>query len=185
MTKKNNSTEPKEKKHPPLSHACVGAIVYRNTKKGKEYLIQKRDKPGTPYDEKWEFPVGILEDSPDQRKSAFVQVLNEVQEEAGINPDNATVITENKSTYQSPEGDVVEGFTPYFQTHQLVGENPWYMTTFLVEVDTDASIVKESDETKEVQWIEEKKLKKMVTDNPEDFFSLQVPALQFHFDRSS
>jgi 8-oxo-dGTP pyrophosphatase MutT (NUDIX family) len=179
------NTEDKEKKYPPLSHACVGAIVYRKTEKGKkEYLIQKRDKPSTPYHNKWEFPVGILEDAKGERISAPLQALKEVQEEAGLNPENAKIITEHQVKYESADGDVVEGFAPYYQTHQTLGGNPWYMTVFLVEASSNAEIASESNETKEVQWVDEDSLKQMLTDSTDDFFPLQVPAWQYHFRNS-
>jgi 8-oxo-dGTP pyrophosphatase MutT (NUDIX family) len=178
----DNQPEKKERKYPPLSHACVGVIVFQHTDEGKKYLIQKRNKPGTPYHDKWEFPVGILEDSSQgERASVPIQALREVEEEAGLNPTDVKIIVDNKSSYTTPTGDVVEGFSPYYQTHQTLGGNPWIMTTFLAEASSNAGISKESNETRDVQWIPEKDLRQILSEHPEDFFPLQVPAWRYHF----
>jgi len=169
--------------YPPLSHACVGTIVYRITSSGeKEYLVQDRVRPGTPYDGKIEFPVGILEDvKQGKRRTAGEQALLEAYEETGLEINKMKLNLKDKMDYKDSAGDEVEGFVPYYQTRQLLGGYPWYMTVFLVEANPNAEIIIETSETKNVRWIRESRLKQMLEKNTDDFFSLQVPAWKFHF----
>ena len=77
------------------SERSAGAVVYRDTKKGREYLLLKHSRKELVPREYWSFPKGHIEEGQSTQQAA----LREVREEGGIDAEIIVKVGENKYVY--------------------------------------------------------------------------------------
>ncbi len=170
-----------DSEYPPLQTALpyVGAIIEKKTKNGTELLVQTRWKPhkNSIYNGTIEFPAGVLDIL---YENIYDTLSREIHEETGLELES--VISNNQTEIFSPQdSDQVFGFKPFCCTQQLKDGKPWIGFIFLCRVKS-GKIKAQKGETKDVRWINRKKLKKLFIENQEKFFALEVPAWHYYFE---
>ena len=159
-----------------------GAIIERMNGKEVEVLMQTRWKPNADplYSGTLEFPAGVL-DKPFE--NIYETLAREIKEECGLIL--KTVKNEQDTiTLTSGKEDSILGFQPFYCTQQLKNGKPWIGFIFICEVEPGDTISQLS-EAKDAQWIRKSDLKHMITNSPDKFFGLQIPALKHYFHYTS
>ncbi len=161
----------------PINIPVVSAIIERMNEWKKEILIQTRWKPWvSEYSGTLEIPAGWV----DKYENIYEALKREVEEETGskiikITPDNKTDIVWFHN-------DWAYAFEPYCCQQQVKGGLQWVWFVFLCEVE-NTPLKAQKGETKDPKWVEYNELKEMVEKTPEKFFTLQLPVLQFYFNK--
>jgi len=169
-------------KNYPMAIPCVGAIIEREHNGMTEVLIQTRWKPQRDpiYKGTFEFPIGTL-DKP--YENIYETLAREIDEECGLKL--KTVIgNSTTSIAQSGKGDEVFGFRPFCCTQQLKHGKPWISFIFICEVENSAP-KPFSDESKDIKWVRASEVRQMLTQTPENFFPLELPAWEYYFGEST
>jgi len=157
----------------------VGGIIERNNHGTTEILIQTRWKPNRDplYSGTFEFPAGVL-DRPFE--NVFDALRREIREETGLIL--KSVKGESKTRVFSPRGnDASFAFRPFCCTQQLKEGKPWVGFIFICEVE-DGEITSQKEEARDGRWMRVEEVKKVFTEKPERFFTLELPAWEYYFN---
>jgi len=148
----------------------VSALVFND--KG-ELLLQKRYKPkaSPAYLDVWEIPAGGV----DEDEDVMDAVKREVLEETGL---KVEVTCDSHDIYEDEKKDVVQVFKPFICQQMLKTKHGlgWVGYVFICNV-TGGNLKSQLSEAKDPTWVTMSELKKML-EEPNIFFSLQVPVLQ-------
>ncbi len=145
----------------------VAAIIERNIGGKKHILIQERVTPNRPEES------GLLEISAGkirQFENLFDTLRREVKEETGL---TVTSITEEANSQQlnMPNYQVVS-CEPYCIGQNISGNYPILVITFLCKA--TGTLLKQSDETKNIRWIAIKQLAEIISDTPEKLYPMHI-----------
>lgn len=161
----------------------TGGIIERNLSDGSvELLLQTRWKPEKDpiYSGTFEFPAGVLDKG---YENIYDTLKREILEETGL------ILKEIKNDSQtkmfSPRGDDCSfGFKPFCNVQQLKNGKPWIGSIFICEVE-DGEPISQKSEAKDVKWVKREEVRKMFENTPEKFFTLELPAWEYYFNRSN
>ena len=155
----------------------VSAIIERHGRDETEILVQTRWKPerDPEYSGTLEIPAGWI----DRYENVFAALKREVLEETGLHV--TKIFPDIKTKTFSPRDDKNFAFVPFCCQQQTKGGKPWIGFVFICEVE-DKEPVPQDDEVKDTRWIKKSELKKMVTETPEKFFTLQLGPLDYYLD---
>ena len=151
----------------------VGGII-RKFNNGLEYiLIQDRVKFN------YKFESGIIE-IPAGKIREFENIYSclrrEVLEETGLHI--LTIEGEDVSETILINDYEVLSYTPFSSCQNLSGSYPIMVQVFLCTVKDEGLITKESNESKNIRWIEKTELKKLLEMQPESFFPMHITTLK-------
>lgn len=166
----------------PTSHEInipvVSAIIERVRNGATEILVQTRWKPDRDplYSGTIEIPAGWV----DRYENVYDALKREIKEETGltvtaIKPDIKT------KTHTTTKKDGAFAFVPFCCQQQIIGGQPWIGFVFLCEV-ADTEPVPQESEVKDIRWISKDELKKLFTETPENFFTLQLPVIDYYLN---
>ena len=89
---------------------------------------------------------------------------------------------ESKTRVFSPRGnDASFAFRPFCCTQQLKEGKPWVGFIFICEVE-DWEITSQKEEARDGRWMRVEEVKKVFTEKPERFFTLELPAWEYYFN---
>ncbi|MBI4261999.1 NUDIX hydrolase, partial [Candidatus Uhrbacteria bacterium] len=155
----------------------VSAIIERRGggKKGTEVLIQTRWKPrrDPQYSGTIEMPVGWM----NRYEDVFSALRREVFEETGLYI--TKIRPANRTKQYAPRNDGSFAFVPFCCIQQTKGGKPWVGFVFICEVENKQPTA-QADEVRDVRWIKKSELRKMMQQNPKQFFTRQLGALDFY-----
>jgi 8-oxo-dGTP diphosphatase len=152
---------------------CI-PVASNIVRKGDSILIQTRHKPiSDPKNTgKLEIPSGLIE----KYELAQVTAIRETKEESGVESQISTeyevidyIETENK--------EKTAIYRP-FCSHQYLQGDRSYLSLVFVSNFLEGDPVENTRESKNPKWISIKELKKMIKNNPNDFFLLTYGALK-------
>lgn len=157
----------------------ISAILQKKDSGGLKIFIQTRWKPhiDAPYSGMFEIPAGGIEPYED----VYDALKREVKEECGL--DVVRIINDFKSTIEEPAiGDKAFTFKPFLCQQVLSTRNglPWIGFVFLCEVAGEVKM--QETEAKDPTWVNLNELEKMVTNEPEKIFPLQLPVLKYYLE---
>jgi len=160
----------------PINISVVSAIVQRNSKNGREILIQTRYKPTIdPVNSgKIEIPGGLM----DRFETAYETVVREVNEETGL--DVKVLGISNHYRYDDEENTSIS-YEPFSCNQQLRGKRAYFGITFLCEV-IGGKLQENLFETRDPRWISVNELSRIIDGSPEMVFPFQVPILKKYLD---
>lgn len=155
----------------------VSVIIERIRNGETEILIQTRWKPehDPVYSGTLEIPAGWI----DRYESVYDALKREVKEETGL-----TVIKikpDIKTKIHSPKDDGAFAFVPFCCQQQIKGGKPWIGFVFLCEVE-DTEPVPQETEVKDIRWVTKAELKRLFTEEPNKFFTLQLPVIDYYLN---
>ena len=155
----------------------VSAILQKKDTDGLKIFIQTRWKPhiDAPYSGMFEIPAGGIEAYED----IYDALKREVKEECGL--DVVKIINDFKSSIGEPVvGDRAFVFKPFICQQVLSTRNglPWIGFVFLCEVEGEIKMQKT--EAKDPIWVSLDELEKMIINEPDKIFPLQLPVLKYY-----
>jgi len=160
-----------------INFAVVSAIIERNRNGITEVLIQTRWKPDRDpcYSGLIEIPAGSVK----HYENVYHAVTREVWEETGLKvirfiPDIRTPVFSNQE-------DDCFAFVPFCCQQQLKGGWPRVGFVFRCEVE-DQEPVAAPGEVKDIRWISRSDLKKIITNTPQQVFTIQLGVLKYYLD---
>ena len=155
----------------------ISAIIERDYNGETEILVQTRWKPerDPEYSGTLEIPAGWI----DRYENVYDAVKREVKEETGL--DVIKIKPEVKTKIHSPKNDGSFAFQPFCCQQQIKGGKPWIGFVFICEV-VDAELKENPEETRDINWVNYKVLKKIFEETPEKIFTLQLGVLDFYFN---
>ncbi len=158
----------------------VSAIIERVKNGETEILIQTRWKPqGDPvYSGTIEIPAGWV----DLYESVYDALKREIKEETGLTV--TKIKPDIKTKVHSPKNDGAFAFVPFCCQQQIKGGRPWIGFVFLCEV-ADEEPVAQAEEVKDIRWVTKAELKRLFTEQPEKFFTLQLPVIDYYLNYTS
>jgi len=158
----------------------VGGIIERINDDGtKQFLIQTRYNPSftSIYNGTFEFAAGALDKA---YENVYTALAREIQEETGLTL--KAILGDSQTQPISPQGiDKAFGFRPFCCTQQIKDGRPWVGFVFRCEVEPGEPRGQEG-ESKDVHWMDEADLYRIVTSTPDKFFTLELPAWQYYFE---
>lgn len=154
----------------------VAGIIERQHDGRREVLIQTRQKlRQSIYNGTFEFTAGVIEAYEDVHET----LAREIKEETGLTL--KTIIGGSRTETLSPQKiDGAFGFRPFCCLQQLRDGAPWVGFVFRCEVEGGDPIAQQG-ETEDVHWVEVNKLRSMIEESPERFFTLELPAWRYYF----
>jgi ADP-ribose pyrophosphatase len=157
----------------------ISAILQKKDNDGLKIFIQTRWKPhiNSPYSGMLEIPAGGIEAYED----VYNTLKREVKEECGL--DVVNIINDFKSNIDEPTaGDKAFVFKPFLCQQVLSTRNglPWIGFVFLCEVEGEVKM--QETEAKDPIWLSLNELEKIITDEPEKIFPLQLPVLKYYLE---
>ena len=159
--------------------SIVSAILTRRQNDETEVFLQTRWKPDVSptYSGLLEIPAGGI----DAYENVYDALRREVKEECGLE------ITKIIDDYQGPvveprHHDKAFVFKPFIcqEVLETNGGRPWIGFVFLCEVRGEVKM--DPAEAKDPQWMSVSELKRLLQNQPERFFPLQLPVLQHFID---
>ncbi len=150
---------------------AVGAIIERNIDGVNHILIQKRQKNNFE-DGLIEIPAGKIRDF----ENIFQALKREVKEETGLTITNIT--GEDCKTIKTGLYSTID-FSPFCITQNLSGGYSLILFTFICS--GEGNLYKQSDESSDIQWVAEHKVKLLLESHPEKFFPMHINALRKYF----
>lgn len=158
----------------------VSAIIQRKNNGKVEVLVQTRWKPDRDpiYSGTLEIPAGWIE----KYENVYDALRREVYEETGLKV--VRIYPDVKTQTFSSHDDESFAFVPFCCQQQLKGGKPWIGFVFLCEVENKEPVA-QSDEVKDIQWMNKTKLQELVEKNPEKIFTLQLGALSYYFSHTN
>lgn len=150
---------------------AVGAIIIKQVEGNEFILIQERKKnssDGT--DGLLEIPAGKIR----EYENIFDALRREVWEETGLNL--TKIQGEDNSQLLNIKGNQTIAISPFCITQNLSGAYSLILNTFLCEA--EGMLLKQTNETTNIRWIERDALKKIVDNTPEHIFIVHVNALK-------
>jgi len=160
-----------------LNFSIVSAIIERERNGEIEVLIQTRWKPESDpiYSGTLEIPAGGM----NKYENVYEAVRREVFEETGLTVLSFKPAIKTKS--YSPKDDDCFTFVPFYCQQQLKGGWPRVGFVFLCEVE-DSDLKPGKREVKSIEWMEKTKLRRIVEETPEKFFTLQLGVLDYYLN---
>ena len=161
----------------------TGGIIERTLSNGEvELLLQTRWKPEKDpiYSGTFEFPAGVLDKG---YENIYDSLKREIFEETGLRLKSVKNDSQTKK-FSTKAGDSSFGFKPFCQVQQLKNGKPWIGSIFICEVE-DGVPTSQKSEAKDVKWMNRGDVRKMFEKNPEKFFTLELPAWEYYFNRNS
>lgn len=155
----------------------VAGIIEREHNGQRQFLIQTRqDGRNAIYNGTFEFVAGSLDKL---YENIYETLAREIKEETGL---TFKRIIEDSQTgvISAQKGDAAFGFRPFCCLQQLKNGAPWAGFVFRCEVE-DGEPTPQEGETKDVRWVDADMVKKMISEKPEEFFTLELPAWQYYF----
>lgn len=157
----------------PRFYVNARAIIERETERGTEVLVQRREKAGQP--RRLEFPGGQLD--------PFEGILNalrrEVREETGLTV-TALLDPANEQGHDAPGGEA-ECLTPSFVYQTTRG--PVDSVGFFFRVRAEGELTRAGDGAAGHEWLPVATLRDRFARSPEDFDWLTQAALRFYLGR--
>lgn len=148
---------------------AIGAIVERIINGKKHIIIQERWKEnGDETNGQYELPAGKIREYED----AYDTVRREVFEETGL---KVTKIYGEEEKKYSKETDTIN-FMPFCVTQNLKNAYSIICNHFICEAEGEP--VAETDESRNIKWIEIEKLANLLKNNKSKFFTMNVDALE-------
>ncbi len=163
----------------PKPRAVVSAIIEK-IENGERYVfVQTRWKPETSptYLGVLEIPAGGI----DSYENVYDAVRREVREETGLEI-TRFIGDEQTPVMESRLGDSSIAFRP-FLCQQVLATNgglPW--VGFVFRCEAGGEIVAQQSEAKDPRWMTIDELDDIVTNAPEQVFSLQLATLRYYID---
>lgn len=155
----------------------VSAIIERVRNNETEILIQTRWKPNHDpvYSGTLEIPAGWI----DQYESVYDALKREIKEETGLTV--TRIKPDIKTKVHSPKDDGAFAFVPFCCQQQIKGGKPWVGFVFLCEVQ-DAEPIPQETEVRDIRWVSKSELKRLFTQEPDKFFTLQLPVIDYYLN---
>ena len=144
---------------------CAGAIIERRIGGVPHILVQTRMKPGGgDTNGKIEIPAGKIR----AYESMTDTVIREVREETGLTVTKIAGVSDAAGVTITPE--------PFCITQNLSDAYSIILHTFLCCADGEP--LRETDESCDIRWISVDDLRRMIANEPESFFFMDLPALK-------
>lgn len=158
----------------------VGAIIDREVDGEKQLLVQTRHNPKRDmrYAGTIEFPAGILDN---RFESVFDALEREIMEETGLKLKRIKAGHQDES-FSTNRGGRAFGFSPFYCVQQAEGDYPWIGFVFICEAE-DGEPVARAGETKNPRWVSYDEMKRLVEEQPDEIFGLQLPAWKYYFSK--
>lgn len=157
----------------PLYIPFVGAIIEREHKGKKQVLVQIRNKRlDSKYSGSIEIPGGKFRAFED----VYQTLKREVKEECGL--DITIIQDENKRISFKNREDESDIIAPFCVTQMAKG--PFIGLVFICEA--RGKLLEKTNETKEIQWMDYDKLKKIVTSKPDQIYTAFLAPLKKYFN---
>lgn len=148
---------------------AVGAIIERIINGKKHIIIQERWKEdGNETNGQYELPAGKIR----EYENAYDTLKREVFEETGLKV--TKIIGEEEKTYSQDTKTI--SFMPFFVTQNLENAYSLICSHFICEADGEP--VTETNETRNIRWIEIHELSELLKNNKSDFFIMHINALE-------
>ena len=148
---------------------AIGAIIERIIDGKKHIIIQQRWKQnGDETNGQYELPAGKIR----EYENAYDTVIREVFEETGL---KVTKIKGEEEKVYSKDTKTIS-FMPFCVTQNLENAYSIICNHFICEAEGEP--VSETDESKNIRWIEIQELAKLLKDNKSKFFIMNVNALE-------
>jgi len=168
-----------EHDYPPFNWAVpiISAIIERVQEGETEVLLQTRWKPDKDpkYSGALEIPAGTIETF----ENIYTALKREVFEETGL---RVTGFRPNIHTQpHSSRGDEAFAFVPFCCQQETKGK-PRIGFVFICTV-ADTEPVPGIGEVRDIRWVKKSKLRKMVSESPEKFFTFHLGALDLYLNR--
>ncbi len=148
---------------------AIGAIIERIIDGKKHIIIQERWKQnGDETNGQYELPAGKIR----EYENVYDTVRREVLEETGL---KVTKIIEEEEKVYSKDTETIS-FIPFCITQNLENAYSIICNHFICEAEGEP--VSETDESRNIRWIEIHELAKLLKDNKSKFFIMNVNALE-------
>ncbi len=149
----------------------VGGIIERTTDGIPYILMQDRVKEDAPSE------MGLLEIPADKIRefeNIFDCLRREIWEETGL-----TVISiegEQEAVFTEGNGYKVISYQPFSCSQNIQGNYPIMVQTFLCR--TKGEVLPETNETKNIRWIEIRELEQLLAEREEIFYPMHIETLK-------
>lgn len=155
----------------------VSAIIERTHNGETEILVQTRWKPerDPQYSGTLEIPAGWIE----KYENVYDALKREVMEETGL--EIIKIKPDIHTKTHSPKEDGSFAFMPFCCQQQLKGGKPWIGFAFLCEVE-DKEPIAQAEEVRDIKWMKKDELRRILENNPEKIFTLQLGVLDYYFN---
>lgn len=153
-------------------------IVQKRGKKEIEILLQNRFKPisDPENNNKIEIPSGLIR----RYKLAYEIAIRETKDKAGIltklnkqyNYKTTKIVNDNK---------IIENYYPFCVQQQIEGGRSYLSLVFITDY-YSGELKENVQKTRNPRWIPVSKLKDLIEEKPENFYSLSLAALKSYFN---
>lgn len=148
---------------------AVGAIIERTINGKKHIIIQERWKEdGNETNGKFELPAGKIREYED----VYDTLKREVFEETGLKV--TKIVGEDKKIYSEDINTI--NFMPFCITQNLKDAYSIIVSHFICEAEGEP--ISETNESRNIRWIEIGELSELLKNNRNKFFTLNVNALE-------
>lgn len=167
-----------DKKDPssfPFNSIMVSALIERETINGIEILLQTRSNTNdSVYFGTLEVPAGHI----DKFENVYETVKREVLEETGL---TVTEFLDDYKTeeFSTKENDAAFAFQPFICQQYLRGPG-WSWIGFTFRCHASGTLKEQIGESSKHRWVHIAQVKKMLEENPNQFFTLQLPLLKYY-----
>lgn len=161
----------------PFNSILISALIERKNDKGEiELLLQKRvNKNDSVYYGSLEIPAGHI----NKFENVYDTVRREVLEETGFTISKFIDDTQTE-VFSTKDDDGAFAFKPFICQQYLKGQG-WSWIGFVFRCLVEKGEIKEIDnEAAEHRWVSISELTNMITNNPNQFFTLQLPVLDYY-----
>ncbi len=152
---------------------AIGAIVERNIDDKKYIIIQERWKEdGNETNGQYELPAGKIR----EYENAYDTVRREVFEETGLKV--TRIIGEEERIHSKDIGTI--NFMPFCITQNLANAYSIICAHFICEAEGEP--VLETNESRNIRWIEIHELAKLLRNQRDKFFIMNINALEKYLE---
>lgn len=156
-----------------FARPAIGAIVERIINGKKHIIIQERWKEnGDETNGQYELPAGKIR----EYESAYETVRREVFEETGL---KVTKILGEEEMIYSKDLETIN-FMPFCVTQNLKNVYSIICNHFICEAEGEP--VSETDESRNIRWIEITELSELLKNNRSKFFIMNINALEKYLE---
>lgn len=150
----------------------AGGIITK-TINGIEYIvIQYRSKDGSETENGLiEIPAGKIK----EYENIYDCLRREIQEETGLIVEE--IEGEKKSKIIEINGYKVLTYEPYSSSQNISGYYPIMVQVFICHVKEDTITIKESNELKNIRWVELKVINELLKENKKMFYPMHITTL--------
>jgi len=160
--------------------AIISALLVRKNKNNVlELFLQTRWKPtiSPTYSGMLEIPAGAI----DSYENVYDSLKREIKEETNL--EIVKIIDDYQGKIRSPrQNDSSFVFKPFICQQATETNNglPWIGFVFLCEV--KGEVILNIDEAKDPRWVTESELRKIITEDFQNIFPLQLPVLEYFLE---